>query len=119
MGLRSMSYFLRMILGLPGYLFYYLPLKKGFQMRDKKVKRKAFKGPVMAVTAFILSLVLHLIVFLSFGFLYSWLAAISVTIFIMISGYSFLIYWEGKNKVNKDKLPNGFFNDLEKLLQSI
>jgi hypothetical protein len=91
----------------------------GIGMRDGKVKRKAFKGPVLAVTAFIVSLIIHLMSFVIIGLVFSWFAAIATTIFIMLSGYSYLIYWEGRHKVRSGKLSSQFFKDVENLIAAL
>lgn len=119
MGVKRIPKLLHLILGLPGYIFYFLPIKMGIGMRDGKVKRKAFKGPVLAVTAFIVSLIIHLMSFVIIGLVFSWFAAIATTIFIMLSGHSYLIYWEGRHKVRSGKLSSQFFKDVENLIAAL
>jgi 1-acyl-sn-glycerol-3-phosphate acyltransferase len=119
MGVKSPLGALFLLLGIPGMLFYAIPIFSGYRMRDTKVTRVAFAGPILAVTTFILIVIFHLILFFIIFFANGLLTALVITAGLLFSGFCYLLFWENRYKVNKLKLGVEFYNELDALIKSL
>lgn len=110
----SIQKYIFLILGVPGLLFYLLPIGLAGQITARFVGTIEFFGAVLASTILGFTLIWNILMFVILGIYWSWLNAFFLLILLALSGILYLAYQEVKdchnNKTLKIKIENSLQN---------
>lgn len=118
-GIRNILTFLLAPLALVGLVFYGLPLFIGYVMRKTLVKKEAFSAPIFVIPAYVISVLMHVALFLVFGFSLGWGISFLLHLGFMICGWSLVFVWEAMHGIPRSKLSAEKVRDFEAIIRKL